>query len=135
MNKKLIIIFVISFSILLAEGNDNTMLKVCPNSPNCVSSHSRDTRQYIEPITIDNSLIDIKERLVKAIEKVGGKISENNGDFLKVSFKSKIFGFEDIAFFEIKREKKIIDVRSAAETGWYDFGMNRKRIEKIRNSL
>ncbi|MGL5049853.1 MAG: DUF1499 domain-containing protein, partial [Fusobacteriaceae bacterium] len=112
MNKKLIIIFVLSFSILLAEGNDNTMLKACPNSPNCVSSQSRDTKHYIEPITIDSSVIDIKERLVKAIEKVEGKILEDNGDFLKVSFKSKIFGFEDIADFEIKREKKIIDVRS-----------------------
>lgn len=135
MKKNLIIIFACYFSILLAEGSGKTMLQDCPNKPNCVSSQAKDSKHYIEPISIDNKHQDIKKSLITVIHKFEGKILENNENFLKVVFYSKFFGFEDIADFEIERDKKIINIRSAAETGWYDFGVNRKRMEKIREAL
>lgn len=135
MKKNLIIIFTCYFSILLGEGSDKTMLKDCPNKANCVSSESKDSKHYIEPISINNKNEDIKENLIKVIQKFEGKILENNQNFLKVAFYSKFFGFEDIADFEIEPDKNIINIRSAAQTGWYDFGVNRKRLEKIREAL
>jgi len=77
----------------------------------------------------------VKEKLIKVIEKFQGKILEDKGNFLKVAFYSKIFGFEDIADFNIEPEKNVINIRSAAQTGYYDFGVNRKRMEKIREKL
>lgn len=135
MKRKLIIIFTCYFSILLGEGSDKIMLKECPSTPNCVSSEAKDTKHYIEPISIDDKEGNVKEKLIKVIEKFQGKILEDKGNFLKVAFYSKFFGFEDIADFEIEPENNIINVRSAAQTGWYDFGVNRKRMEKIRKEL
>ena len=135
MKRKLMIIFICYFSILLGEVSDKTMLKECPDTPNCVSSEAKDTKHYIEPIIIDYKDGNVKEKLIKAIEKFQGKILEDKGYLLKVAFYSKFFGFEDIADFEIEPDKNIINVRSAAQTGWYDFGVNRKRMEKIREEL
>lgn len=135
MKKNLIIIFACYFSILLAEGSGKTMLQDCPNKPNCVSSQAKDSKHYIEPISFDNRNEDIKKNLIEVVQKFDGKILENNENFLKVAFYSKFFKFVDIADFEINPEKKIINVKSAAQTGWYDFGVNRKRIEKIREAL
>ena len=135
MKRKLMIIFICYFSILLGEGSDKTMLKECPDTPNCVSSEAKDTKHYIEPIIIDYKDGNVKEKLIKVIEKFQGKILEDKGNLLKVAFYSKFFGFEDIADFEIEPEKNVINIRSAAQTGWYDFGVNRKRMEKIREEL
>ncbi|MGL5356649.1 MAG: DUF1499 domain-containing protein, partial [Cetobacterium sp.] len=131
MKKNLIILFTLCFSIIIAKENDDFMLKECPKSPNCVSSGSKDAKHYIEPIAIHNP-VNIKKKLIYVIEQLGGAILIDKENYLKASFKSKFFGFEDIADFEIIEDEKIINVKSAAETGWYDFGVNRKRIEKIK---
>lgn len=135
MKRKSIVIFACYFSVLLGGGEKEVMLKECPSTPNCVSSESRDKKHYIEPISIADKEGDIKEKLIKVIEEFQGKILEEKGNFLKVAFYSKFFKFEDIADFEIEGDKKVINIRSAAQVGWYDFGVNRKRMENIRKAL
>lgn len=135
MKRKIFLIFISCFFILMGEGRGKEMLEECPNKPNCVSSETNHNKNYIEPIIFNESSEAVKKKLIKVIEKFQGKILEDKENYLKVAFYSKFFGFEDIADFEIEPEKKIINIRSAAQTGWYDFGVNRKRMEKIRAEL
>ncbi|WP_432204938.1 DUF1499 domain-containing protein [Cetobacterium somerae] len=111
------------------------MLEECPKSPNCVSSFSQNKSHYIKPIEIVGNVNEAREKLIQILKNLHGEILQENKDYIKVAFYSKFFKFEDIAEFQIDSNKKIINVRSAAQTGWYDFGVNRKRIEKIRQEL
>ena len=45
---------------------------------------------------------------------------------------SSVFGFVDDVEFYFDDCKKTIHVKSASRTGFYDLGVNRRRVEKIR---
>ena len=53
-------------------------------------------------------------------------------DYLHVEFTSAVAGFVDDVEFYLDRTAQLIHVRSAARVGYYDFGVNRKRVEAIR---
>lgn len=46
--------------------------------------------------------------------------------------RSSFFKFVDDVEFYFPKDKNIIHIRSLARTGYSDFGVNRKRMEKIR---
>jgi uncharacterized protein (DUF1499 family) len=52
--------------------------------------------------------------------------------YIHAEFTSAIFRFVDDAEFYIDDAQKVIHVRSAARLGYSDFGVNRKRMETIR---
>lgn len=105
----------------------------CPKSPNCVISDESDTKHYIAPIEFKGHNIKaVNKSLVQAIKSLDGEIVENKDNYIKAKFYSKFLKFEDDTEFYIDKEKNVIEVRSAAQSGWYDFNVNRKRIEKLR---
>jgi uncharacterized protein (DUF1499 family) len=56
-------------------------------------------------------------------------------DCIQAEFKSRVFGFvDDVAFF-FPAGQRVIHVRSASRSGYYDFGVNRKRVERMRRLL
>ena len=139
------ILLVISFLLLFVGCSgieENRVLggemkiTTCPKSPNCVITDISDEKHYIEPIKFEEKTIEeINIKLVNTLEQLGGVILLNNETYIKAVFSSKIFKFKDIAEFEISIEDKKIYLKSAAQTGWSDFGVNRKRIEKIREIM
>lgn len=65
----------------------------------------------------------------------GARVRERTPDYLYAEFKSRLFGFiDDVEFFLLESEK-IIHVKSSSRTGVTDFGVNRRRIERIRKSF
>ncbi len=63
------------------------------------------------------------------------RILESDSGYLKVEFKSKFFKFKDYAEFAMDIENNLIHCRSYSKVGYYDFGVNRKRIESLRDLL
>jgi len=53
-------------------------------------------------------------------------------NYLRAEFRSAILRFVDDVEFLFSADQSVIDVRSASRVGYYDFGMNRRRIEDIR---
>ena len=53
-------------------------------------------------------------------------------NFLHVEFRSAVFGFVDDVEFLFDDGNKVIHVRSASRVGYYDFGVNRRRVEELR---
>ncbi len=59
-------------------------------------------------------------------------IISEQADYLHAEARSLLFRFVDDIEFSLQAEKGLIQVRSAARTGYSDFGVNRRRIERIR---
>jgi uncharacterized protein (DUF1499 family) len=117
-------------------GVSNGKLAPCPNSPNCVSSQSTDTLHAIAPLTYNSSPEKAIANLKQVIESLPRTtiISETE-DYLYVEFKSALMGFVDDVEFYLDRNANIIHVRSASRLGQSDLGVNRKRIETIREKV
>jgi len=118
------------------HGGPQARMKPCPQSPNCVSSLERDERHAIQPIVYSGSPEDAREALLGVLKvESRAAIVATEPDSIHAEFKSRVFGFvDDVAFF-FPAGQRVIHVRSASRTGYYDFGANRKRIERIRRLL
>ena len=86
----------------------------------------------MDPIRFQGSVEDARQRLlniVQAFPRV--TVVENSGNYLKLEVRSAIFSFVDDVEFEFDDVTKRIHFRSASRLGYYDFGVNRRRMETI----
>ena len=108
-------------------------LSPCPGSPNCVSSQSSDNSRFVKPLVYEGTSKAAIERLLAVInEWPRCKTVEVTGEYIHAEFASRFFRFVDDVEFCIDDGLKIIHVRSASRTGYFDFGVNRRRVERIR---
>ena len=108
----------------------------CPDSPNCVSSQSSDRSHYVKPLTYRGTLTEAKKALVSAIgEWPNSEIFEVTDHYVHAKFTSSFFRFVDDVEFCIDDDLRIIHVRSSSRVGYYDFEVNRRRIERIRGQF
>ena len=117
-------------------GNPPTRLEPCPRSPNCVSSLAVDERHAIPPLIYAGPLEEAREALLGVL-KAAPRVTLVAGepDYLHAEFRSRVFGFVDDVEFFFPAGQQVIHVRSASRSGYFDFGVNRKRIEGIRRHL
>ncbi len=111
------------------DGNDMS----CPDSPNCVSSLASDSAHFIAPLAFKDQPEAAMERLKAALltEKRVTLVKEQ-ADYLHAEIRSLIFRFVDDVEFTLDIEEKVFQVRSFSRVGYSDFGVNRRRIESIR---
>ncbi|OKH23488.1 hypothetical protein NIES593_09665 [Hydrococcus rivularis NIES-593] len=115
-------------------GVSSGKLAPCPSTPNCVSSQSADIEHYIEPLTYQSSATDAIAKLKNLIEtQQRAKLIAETGNYLYAEFMTRWMGFVDDVEFYANEEAKKIEVRSASRLGESDLGVNRQRIESIRN--
>ena len=114
-------------------GLKNNLLLSCPESPNCVLSQQSDEKHRIQPLAYTGSLEVGKERLSQVILSLENtRIIIQNRDYWHVEFTSRWLRFiDDVEFYFVESEP-LIHLRSASRLGYYDFGANQKRVEKIR---
>jgi uncharacterized protein (DUF1499 family) len=55
--------------------------------------------------------------------------------YLHVTLKSRIFGFIDDLELLLDQQTKTISIRSASRSGYFDLGVNRRRVEDLRKQL
>lgn len=107
-------------------------LAPCPDSPNCVSSLDGGTQHPIDPIGFTGeTAIAIKTMQQVIMGMSGAHIVTDTPEYIHAEFKSRIMGFVDDVEFYFPGDS-IIHVRSASRVGYSDLGVNRKRIETIR---
>jgi uncharacterized protein (DUF1499 family) len=114
-------------------GVTNGKLIPCPETPNCVCSQYADQTHHIEPLIYKGSTDEARRRLLGVIQGMKrAKVVTAEARYLRVEFTSAVFRFVDDAEFLIDDTQKVIHMRSAARLGHYDFGVNRRRMETIR---
>lgn len=106
-------------------------LAPCPNTPNCVSSQSEDAEHKIDPLPYV-SIADLK-KVIENMERT--TIIEETENYLYAEFKSRLMGFVDDVEFHKDDINQVVNVRSASRLGQSDLGVNRKRVEAIREKL
>jgi uncharacterized protein (DUF1499 family) len=117
-------------------GIRNDKLSPCPTSPNCVCSDSKDERHYIKPYQLKvepNKGWKIFKEVISTLPRTTIITVSNN--YMCAEARSRIFRFVDDLEFQLRPQQNIIAVRSAARLGYYDFGVNRRRIEEIGKRL
>ncbi len=114
-------------------GIEDGRLKPCPDSPNCVNSQAAPADDhFIEPLAYAGTRAEARQRLLEIInETPRTRIIDNREDYIRVEFKSRLFRFVDDVEFYFPDEP-LIQVRSASRVGYSDLGVNRRRIESIR---
>ncbi len=106
----------------------------CPNTPNCVSTQALDNQHKIDPIQYSGSLSEAKEKIVKIINSLKrSKIITDKENYIHAEFRTATFRFVDDVEFLFDDSDKVIHFRSRARLGYSDMGVNRKRMENIRN--
>jgi len=111
----------------LTEGH----LRPCPDRPNCVSSENT-TGAPVTPISFKSSPQEAWQIMQTVIEERGGKINDRRPTYLWATFTSRLFRFVDDVELRLEPEEKIMHIRSGSRVGYADFGVNRKRVEAIR---
>ena len=112
-------------------------LRDCPtNKSNCVCSESApDCEFYIEPLKFSDSQANAWDRAKMALIEIGGKIQVEEDYYLHSIFVTKVFRFVDDLELRMDVENNNIQIRSASRVGYSDLGVNRKRVERLREQF
>ena len=114
-------------------GLKDGRLRPCPEKPNCVSTQDAGDRHRIEPIRYAGTQEEARERLLHIIGQMErATLVKAEAGYLHAEFRSAFFRFVDDVEFLFDDAAKLIHFRSASRTGYYDFNVNRKRMEEIR---
>ncbi|MGL1832213.1 DUF1499 domain-containing protein [Rhodocyclaceae bacterium SMB388] len=118
-------------NIGLTEGR----LSPCPSSPNCASSLAQDSSHRVEPFRYTGNRDAARARLLAAIGTLSGeRIVRDDADYLHVEVTTQIMRFVDDLEFHFVGDG-LIHVRSASRVGHSDLGVNRKRVEALRQAF
>ena len=106
-------------------------LQTCPSSPNCVSSQATDSH-YIEAFPANGDMKAVFDRLKEILERHSDtSIIATDERTVQVEFRTTL-GFIDDGLFVMDEQNRVIHIRSASRSGYWDFGKNRRRMEEIR---
>ena len=111
-------------------------LAPCPSSPNCVSSQapSSDKTHAIDALRSTGDPAAAMQKLRTIVEGMPRTtVIESRPDYLYAEYSTPLMGFVDDV--EFHHDGTAIQVRSASRLGYSDLGVNRKRIEAIRDAF
>jgi len=107
-------------------------LAPCPETPNCVSTQSSDSRHAMPPLPFIGTKDQSKTRIINIIKSMKrSKIIEISDSYIHVQFRTRFFRFVDDVEFLFDDAARIIHFRSASRVGFYDFGVNHRRMSEI----
>jgi uncharacterized protein (DUF1499 family) len=114
-------------------GVVNGRLQPCPGKPNCVCSCDTDPRHRIAPLSFTGPWEAARDRLLSVVQGMPRtRVVADDGPYLWIECTSLICRFVDDLEFLFDPAAGVIHVRSASRVGRSDLGVNRQRVEQIR---
>ncbi len=118
------------------SGPPGSRLPPCPDSPNCVGSEDPIAERRVEPFPFEDAPDAAFGRLRELVSHwPRARIAEVIPGYLRAEFRSALWGFIDDVEFRLDLAGSCFQVRSAARVGYSDFGVNRRRLEKLRTTF
>jgi len=115
------------------RGVDGGRLMACPDTPNCVSTAAGPAARYVSPFEYSGKREEAIATMVHILRGMKNtKIRDEEDGYLWLECSSKFLGFVDDLEIYFPAEKPVVYIRSASRLGYWDLGVNRKRVEKIR---
>lgn len=121
---------------LHVPGVNDGLLAPCPAQPNCVCNDASDPLHRISPLMLDappEQAWPAARAAVLSLPRT--QIVAESDEYLHAECSSAVFGFVDDLELHLRPQSGLIAVRSASRLGYRDFGVNRKRVEKLRAVL
>ncbi len=108
----------------------------CSSAPHCVSSQAApDDSHHIAAFNYTGNAGTARSVLLKVLEANRRATIERAEDrLIHAEFRSAL-GFVDDVSFIVQPRDHTIDVKSASRIGYYDFGVNRRRVERLRSQF
>jgi uncharacterized protein (DUF1499 family) len=117
----------------LHEGRLHPVKK---DAQNAVSSFSDAPYSQIKPINASKDPRATFGRLVEAVKaSTGATVIKQDPNYLYAEFQTPLLKFVDDVEFLLDEGNGVIHVRSVSRLGRKDFGVNRKRIETLREAI
>jgi len=110
-------------------------LSPCPSTPNCVSSETGPGPAFVAPFEFRGTAESAWHNVKRAVQEAGGTIQKEQPGYLWASFTTRWLHFVDDVEFRLDRDHHVIHMRSASRIGRSDFGVNKKRVERLRLRL
>jgi len=139
MNTKLMMLMISGCPAARPEdvaGIRSACLPGCSESPNCVSSEAHDRMHNIDVFHLKGDFsknwIEIQGIVASLPRSILVRADET---YIHAIFKSRIFRFTDDLELLLNPLSGIISIRAAAKSGYWDLGVNRSRVEKLRDKL
>ncbi len=106
----------------------------CPESPNCVQSINRHHKSFVEPIVLsaDQSQLEWQKLCEIVTQLPRTRLISADEHYLHIEFRSRLFRFVDDVELVLNLEQGLVHLRSASRLGYSDFGVNRRRVQKIK---
>jgi uncharacterized protein (DUF1499 family) len=140
----LIIVLGLSILAILARvvksppylGVRDGQLASCPSSPNCVSTQSQDEMHRIAPIALSTSIKQTQTKLLQIIQSMERtRIIVAEPTYIHAEFRTPVIEYVDDVEFYIDGQSGLIHFRSASRLPYWDWGVNRNRMETIRRAF
>jgi uncharacterized protein (DUF1499 family) len=117
-------------------GVHDGKLAPCPVTPNCVLSQSTEKDHAVQPMRFSGTTAEAMADLKKVLSsRPRTRIVTATDTYLHAECTSLLFRFVDDVEFWIDESTRTIHLRSASRIGSSDLGVNRKRIEELRQAM
>ncbi|KZZ82708.1 MULTISPECIES: DUF1499 domain-containing protein [Bacillaceae] len=106
------------------------------NSKNCVSTFNQEKPLHIHPASYSSTegeAMSIMKELLLSMDRVS--IEEEDTVYIRCIFQTKWLRFKDDVEIWFDAENKKVHIKSSSRMGYSDFGVNRKRAERILQSF
>ncbi|WP_420428258.1 DUF1499 domain-containing protein [Algiphilus sp.] len=108
----------------------------CSGPPRCVSSQAADAERKVKPLRYAGSAAAARETLVAHITaQPRTEIVTNSACYVHATYTSAVMGYTDDVELWFCNEPGKVEVRSSSRIGYYDFDVNRERVERLREAL
>lgn len=116
-------------------GTRNGKLEPCPDAPNCVSTQSQDPNRAMTPLPFVGTRDQSRNRILETIRGMErSKIIDVTDFYIYAQYRTRFFRFVDDVEFLFDDTAQLVHFRSASRVGYYDFGLNRRRMIEISNA-
>jgi uncharacterized protein (DUF1499 family) len=107
----------------------------CPSRPSCVSSVAQDEIHRIEPLRYASDAAGARQKLERAIRQMPlSAIEHATPEYLHAVFQTPTMRFHDDVELLVQ-PAGVIQVRSISRFAHGDHGVNRARVERIREAF
>ncbi|MCA9179084.1 MAG: DUF1499 domain-containing protein [Planctomycetales bacterium] len=96
-----------------------------------MSTQATDEARRMEPLEIAAAQgpTGALDRLQQISEELGATVVERSDDYLRLEFRTRLLRYvDDVEFLAVD---DLVHFRSGSRVGYYDFGVNRRRMNKI----
>jgi uncharacterized protein (DUF1499 family) len=104
----------------------------CPDSPNCASTQNGRKGHAMKPLPYLQTREASREKIpsiLKGMKRT--EIVKLTESYIHAECRTALWRFVDDVEFFLDETARVVHFRSASRVGYYDFGLNRRRMKKI----